>query len=66
MDCDRQQGEMGSLQEISQVFRHVVINFLSLLFLSDSPFGIWLIASGMMDVFIVSPAVPGGWWQSKG
>lgn len=23
-------------------------------------------ASGMMDVFIVSPGDPGGWWQSKG
>lgn len=51
---------MGSLQEISHEYSDVVINFLSLLFLSDSPFAIWLIASSMMDVFIVSPGVPGG------
>ncbi len=60
-ECD---GE--SAGNLTGAFRHVVVNFLALLFLLDSPFLSWLVASDMMDVFIVSPGVPGDWWQSKG
>lgn len=65
----RQQGEMGSLQEISQECSDMWSLTFSLLFLSDSPFFFFFELAdgqcGVMDVFIVSPGVPGGWWQSK-
>jgi len=56
---------MESAGNLKRAFRHVVITVLST-FLSDFFLSSWLIASGVMDVFIVSLEVPAGWWQSKG